>query len=140
MVTGDEASVGPTEDERVDDRFAGDRLVDDGWGEPLHPAVRRLRLELRAAWRVMTGLQELAAPHRARALADLRAGLPDVAGRAGRADAVAALAEIRVAARHRTDPVADAAVGDAWDELIRTALAAATATATCSERCADPLR
>ena len=64
--------------------------------QPDHPAIARLRVELDAAWKGMRTLDQVDDDLRDRIVAELRAAVPDVAGRAAReAEHEAVVAEIR---------------------------------------------
>ncbi|WIJ46399.1 hypothetical protein [Curtobacterium citreum] len=94
-----------------------------------HPAFVRLRAELDAAWDGLDVLGELEDGGRERVVADLLTSVPDAASRAAReTDPEAVVAEVR--RRLVPDaPTSDRAPGEPGlrDDLVRAALAAATA-------------
>ncbi|MCS5486732.1 hypothetical protein NY588_06250 [Curtobacterium flaccumfaciens pv. beticola] len=94
-----------------------------------HPAFVRLRAELDAAWDGLDVLGELEDGGRERVVADLLTSVPDAASRAAReTDPEAVVAEVR--RRLVPDaPTSDRAPGEPAlrDDLVRAALAAATA-------------
>jgi hypothetical protein len=90
-----------------------------------HPAVVRLRSELDAARRGVGSIDELDPEHRARIVADLRTGLPDVASRAAHEiGPEAAVAEIR---RFAGIEAHGSEAADLWTEILDTATEAASA-------------
>ncbi|OII36459.1 hypothetical protein BIU98_17435 [Curtobacterium sp. MMLR14_010] len=97
-----------------------------------HPAVVRLRAELDAAWKGVGALAQLEGISRDRVVAELRAAVPDVAGRAAReAGREAVVAEIRRFADAEvvaSDPTVPTRV--IWGDIVGTATVAATATTT----------
>lgn len=95
--------------------------------QPDHPAIARLRVELDAAWKGMRTLDQVDDDLRDRIVAELRAAVPDVAGRAAReAGHEAVVAEIR---RFADDDghASDGSTCTIWDEIVDTASVAATA-------------
>lgn len=104
-----------------------------------HPAFVRLRAELDAAWDGLDVLGELEDGGRERVVADLLTSVPDAASRAAReTDPEAVVAEVR--RRLVPDaPTSDRAPGEPGlrDDLVRAALAAATAAEPTSTDLAD---
>lgn len=94
---------------------------------PDHPAIARLRVELDAAWKGMRTLAEVDDDLRERIIAELRAAVPDMAGRAAHeAGQEAVVAEIRRFADDDVD-AAEASTCEIWGEIVDTASVAATA-------------
>lgn len=95
---------------------------------PDHPAIVRLRAELDAAWEGIRTLDALDAVRRERVVAELRAGLPDVASRAARAvGSEATIAEICRYAHVEVVSGGGSSRATIWDDLVRAAAVAANA-------------
>jgi hypothetical protein len=96
---------------------------------PDHPALVRLRAELDAAWNGIRALDDLDDAGRDRVVAELRAGLPDVASRAARAvGSDAAVAEIcRFAHVEVVTGGNGSSTASIWEDIVRSAAVAATA-------------
>ena len=117
------------EHDSATDRRPADRVHESHGHDADHPAIRRLHAEFAAARDGMAAITRLTLPNRQRVVDEIRAGLPDIAGRAAHeAGPEATVAEIRrftsLGVEHNDEACPVVLL---WSEILDTATVAASA-------------